>query len=127
MTATVSNPLDYTTPIWGVSDKTEPVFSTLFADGYDAAVIIQDYPAAGLDESKPFYRNDSISFLNAAATVGLPAAVCSTIAENLDAETRAFLVAKNVAPMQGIGDCVRAIAAAARYGATRQRLLDNPE
>ena len=126
LTATVSNPLDYTTPIWGVPDKTEPVFSTLFADGYDAAVIIQDYPAAGLDESKPFYRNDSISFLNAAAAVGLPAAVCSTIAENLDAETRAFLVAKNVAPMQGIGDCVRAIAAAARYGATRQRLLANP-
>jgi acyl-CoA synthetase (NDP forming) len=126
LTATVSNPLDYTTPIWGVPDKTEPVFSTLFADGYDAAVIIQDYPAAGLDESKPFYRNDSISFLNAAAAVGLPAAVCSTIAENLDAETRAFLVAKNVAPMQGIGDCVRAIAAAARYGAARQRLLADP-
>ena len=126
LTATVSNPLDYTTPIWGVPDKTELVFSTLFADGYDAAVIIQDYPAAGLDESKPFYRNDSISFLNAAAAVGLPAAVCSTIAENLDAETRAFLVAKNVAPMQGIGDCVRAIAAAARYGAARQRLLADP-
>ena len=124
LTATVSNPLDYTTPIWGVPDKTEPVFSTLFADGYDAAVIIQDYPAAGLDESKPFYRNDSISFLNAAA--GLPAAVCSTIAENLDVETRAFLVAKNVAPMQGIGDCVRAIAAAARYGAARRRLLADP-
>ena len=126
LTATVSNPLDYTTPIWGVPDKTEPVFSTLFADGYDAAVIIQDYPAAGLDESKPFYRNDSISFLNAAAAAGLPAAVCSTIAENLDVETRAFLVAKNVAPMQGIGDCVRAIAAAARYGAARRRLLADP-
>jgi acyl-CoA synthetase (NDP forming) len=123
LTATVSNPLDYTTPIWGVPDRTGPVFSTLFADGYDAAVIIQDYPAAGLDESKPFYRNDSISFLTAAAAAGLPAAVCSTIAENLDAETRDFLVARGVAPMQGIGDCVRAIAAAAAYGAARRRLL----
>ena len=125
LTATVSNPLDYTTPIWGVPDRTEPVFSTLFADGYDAAVIIQDYPAAGLDESKPFYRNDSISFLNAAAAAGLPAAVCSTIAENLDAETRNFLVARGVAPMQGIGDCVRAIAAAAAYGVARRQLLAN--
>ena len=26
LTATVSNPLDYTTPIWGVPDRTRPVF-----------------------------------------------------------------------------------------------------
>ena len=50
LTATVSNPLYYTTPIWGRAGPTAR-FSTLFADAHDAAVIIQDYPAAGLDES----------------------------------------------------------------------------
>jgi len=126
LTATVSNPLDYTTPIWGMPEKTEPVFSAMFADGYDAAVIIQDYPAAGLDESKPFYRHDSISFIKATKSHGLPGAVCSTIAENLDAETRDFLIEHGIAPMQGIGDCLKAIAAATRYGRKRQEILAAP-
>ena len=118
-TATVSNPLDYTTPIWGIPEKTRPVFDTLFTQGHDAAVIVQDYPAPGLDESKPWYRNDTLSFIAAAKAQGLPAAVCSTIPENLDAETRNFLVAEGVAPMQGIEECMAAIAAAAWHGARR--------
>jgi acyl-CoA synthetase (NDP forming) len=121
-TATVSNPLDYTTPIWGIPEKTRPVFDTLFAQGHDAAVIVQDYPAPGLDESKPWYRNDTLSFIAAVKAQGLPAAVCSTIPENLDAETRSFLVAESVAPMQGIEECMTAIAAAAWHGARRAEI-----
>lgn len=123
-TATVSNPLDYTTPIWGIPEKTRPVFDTLFAQGHDATVIVQDYPAPGLDESKPWYRNDTLSFIAAAKARGLPAAVCSTIPENLDAETRSFLVAEGVAPMQGIEECMTAIAAAAWHGARRAEIAD---
>lgn len=125
-TATVSNPLDYTTPIWGIPDKTRPVFETLFADGHDAAVIVQDYPAPGLDESKIYYRNDTLSFIAAAKQQGLAAAVCSTIAENLDAETRGFLVSQGVAPMQGIEDCMMAIAASAWHGERRAEIAANP-
>lgn len=121
-TATVSNPLDYTTPIWGIPEKTRPVFDTLFAQGHDAAVIVQDYPAPGLDESKPYYRNDTLSFIAAATERKLPAAVCSTIPENLDAETRSFLVAQGVAPMQGIEECMAAIAAAAWHGERRAEI-----
>lgn len=121
-TATVSNPLDYTTPIWGIPEKTRPVFDTLFAQGHDAAVIVQDYPAPGLDESKPYYRNDTLSFIAAAAGQKLPAAVCSTIPENLDTETRSFLVAQGVAPMQGIEECMAAIAAAAWHGERRAEI-----
>lgn len=123
-TATVSNPLDYTTPIWGIPEKTRPVFDTLFAQGHDAALIVQDYPAPGLDESKPWYRNDTLSFIAAAKAQGLPAAVCSTIPENLDAETRSFLVAEGVAPMQGIEECMTAIAAAAWHDARRAEIAD---
>lgn len=122
-TATVSNPLDYTTPIWGIPEKTRPVFDTLFAQGHDAAVIVQDYPAPGLDESKPWYRNDTLSFIAAAKHQNLPAAVCSTIPENLDDETRGFLVAQGIAPMQGIEECMTAIAAAAWHGARRADIL----
>jgi acyl-CoA synthetase (NDP forming) len=125
-TATVSNPLDYTTPIWGIPEKTRPVFDTLLAQGHDAAVIVQDYPAPGLDESKPYYRNDTLSFIAAAAQQKLPAAVCSTIPENLDAETRSFLVARGVAPMQGIEECMAAIAAAAWHGERRAEIATAP-
>ena len=123
-TATVSNPLDYTTPIWGIPERTRPVFDTLFAQGHDAAVIVQDYPAPGLDESKPWYRNDTLSFVAAAKAQGLPAAVCSTIPENLDAETRSFLIAEGVAPMQGIEECMAAIAAATWHGNRRAEIAD---
>ena len=125
-TATVSNPLDYTTPIWGMPEKTEPVFDTLFAQGHDVAVIVQDYPAPGLDESKQHYRNDTLSFIAAASRHTLAAAVCSTIPENLDRETRDFLVAQGVAPMQCIEHCMAAIAAGAWHGERRADIAAHP-
>lgn len=125
-TATVSNPLDYTTPIWGIPEKTQPVFETLFAQGHDAAVIVQDYPAPGLDESKPYYRNDTLSFIAAAKAQGLAAAVCSTLPENLDQETRDFLVSQGVAPMQDIEACMRALAGAQWHGRRRGEIAAAP-
>jgi len=51
--ANVSNPLDYTTPIWGIPEKLIPVFDAALTDSYDTALIVQDYPLPGCDESKP--------------------------------------------------------------------------
>ncbi|MDG1236601.1 MAG: CoA-binding protein, partial [Amylibacter sp.] len=91
--ATVSNPLDYTTPIWGQPDKTYPVFSqAMDVMGAGSAVLVQDYPAKGLDDSKCYYQHDAAAFGKAAAERGLPAAICATIPENLDKDTRRFLI-----------------------------------
>jgi len=125
-TATVTNPLDYTTPIWGDYERTLPVFKCLLNDEYDSAVLVQDYPAAGLDESKPHYRADSDSFIKACRIANIPAAICSTLPENLDAETRSHVLQAGVAPMQGIETCMEAINAAANYGKRRAVLLANP-
>jgi acyl-CoA synthetase (NDP forming) len=125
-TATVTNPLDYTTPIWGDYERTLPVFKCLLEDGYDSAVLVQDYPSAGLDESKPNYRADSDSFIRACQTASIPAAICSTLPENLDAETRGHILQAGIAPMQGIETCMQAISAAAHYGKKRTALLANP-
>ncbi|MGI9464937.1 MAG: CoA-binding protein, partial [Aestuariivirgaceae bacterium] len=84
-TATVSNPLDYTTPIWGFPDKVTPVFNTMFEDAYDAAVLVQDYPLDGLNADKQSYLNDAGSFIEATGRAALPAAVISTLPENIDA------------------------------------------
>ena len=121
--ATVSNPLDYTTPIWGRPDLTYPVFAkAISAISADVAVLIQDYPSAGLDASKSFYQQDAASFIKAAKEQGLPAAICATFPENMDAETRQTLIAEGVAPMQGIHETLNAIQDAADWWQARERI-----
>ena len=121
-TATVSNPLDYTTPIWGQPERVRPVFDAVLRDPRDVAVIVQDYPLEGIDESKDSYLNDARSFIAATRAAGIPAAVCSTLPENIDRETREMLIAEGVAPMQGIREAIDAIAGAVWHGRRRERL-----
>ena len=125
-TATVSNPLDYTTPIWGLPERVRPVFETVLEDPFDVAVIVQDYPLEGLDESKDSYLNDAREFIAATRAAGVPAAVCSTLPENLDRATREMLIAQGVAPMQGIREALDAIAGAVWYGRRRKRIPCEP-
>lgn len=123
--ATVSNPLDYTTPIWGQGDLTYPVFvKAIAAVDADAAVLVQDYPAAGLDASKGYYQQDAAAFGRAAKEQGLPAAICATLPENMDVETRQFLIAEGLAPMQGIHETLNAIGQAATWAQSRARIVD---
>ncbi|MDA8740754.1 acetate--CoA ligase family protein [Rhodobacteraceae bacterium] len=125
--ATVSNPLDYTTPIWGQPKLTEPVFrAALEHNDVQAAVLVQDYPAEGLDESKVFYQNDALAFATAAKSLSIPAAICATIPENLDKATREFLIAQGVAPMQGIEETLNAVSSAAWWRFRCDQLRKNP-
>jgi acyl-CoA synthetase (NDP forming) len=122
--ATVSNPLDYTTPIWGDASKTGPVFaSAINGLQADSAVLVQDYPAAGLDESKPYYRADAGAFIAAAKARGIPAAICATLPENIDPETRDWLVAQGVAPMQGLTETLDAMRAAGLWAERRAQIM----
>ncbi|UXX83058.1 acetate--CoA ligase family protein [Roseovarius pelagicus] len=122
--ATVSNPLDYTTPIWGQQDKTGPVFDAAFAHiPVHAAVLVQDYPAPDLDESKQLYLNDGAAFADAARRAGLPAAICATIPENIGQEVRDHYVARGVAPMQGIHETLNAIRGASWWRRRQHEIL----
>lgn len=124
--ATLSNPLDYTTPIWGQPEKTKPVFvKALEMLRGDATILVQDYPAEGLDESLVFYRNDALAFADAAGDAGLPAAICATIPENMDRETRELLIARGVAPLQGIHEALNAVRDAAWWARRRDEILDD--
>lgn len=122
--ATVSNPLDYTTPIWGDPARTGPVFAEAMDQTAAAAtVLVQDYPAPGLDESLGFYRADAEAFIAAARARGLPAAVLATLHENMDPATREWLVAQGAAPLLGIAEGLGAIRNAVWWG-QRKRALD---
>lgn len=125
--ATVSNPLDYTTPIWGDPAKTGPVF----AEAIDqtraaAAVLVQDYPAPGLDESQTYYRNDASAFIAAAKARSLPAAILATLHENMDSATRDWLVAQGCAPLLGIAEGLGAIQSAICWGEKQRSLAQAP-
>jgi acyl-CoA synthetase (NDP forming) len=124
-TATVSNPLDYTTPIWGIPERVSPVFEALLTDPYDSAIFVQDYPPPELDESKPYYLSDAKSFIEASSKVRIPSAICSTLPENMDQSTREMLVENGIAPMQGIHEALNAISAAAWYFGLRETILKN--
>lgn len=121
--ATVSNPLDYTTPIWGQGDQTHPVFvKALTAIDAEAAILVQDYPAVGLDASKVYYQQDAAAFVRATQEHNLPAAICATLPENIDTQTREHLIAQGVAPMQGIHEALNAIQQAANWSQARTRI-----
>ena len=123
--ATLSNPLDYTTPIWGQPEKTRPVFQEAMNQGLvHSAILVQDYPAKGLDESLVYYRNDALAFAQAAADNNLPAAICSTIPENFDKETRDLLISLGISPMQGIHEALNAIKHATTWNKNRANILD---
>lgn len=122
--ATVTNPLDYTTPIWGQEELTRPVFSKAISAGVDAAILVQDYPAKGFDDFKDHYLADGNAFADAALEHNVPAAICSTLPENMDEETRAHFISRGIAPMQGINEALEAIAASVRWHKMRNRIID---
>ena len=124
-TATVSNPLDYTTPIWGIPKLVQPVFDAFFSDPADVGVLVQDYPLPGLDESVPFYRNDAQAFISAIKKTQIPGAVCSTLPENLDQKTREILIANKIAPMQGLDAALNSIAGTVWYNQRCKKIKAN--
>ncbi len=121
--ATVSNPLDYTTPLWGNRKIMPDVFASLVGDGYDAAIVIQDFPPPHIHADDSKYRSDAESFIEACAAQGIPAASCCDLPENIDRVTRELLIAGGVTPLQGFEAGLDALANACAYGVRRQRIL----
>ncbi len=121
--ATVSNPLDYNTAIWGNEQRVAAAHATFLEQGFDAAVLIQDYPPLNSDIDRVGNLADIRGFLTAARSAGVPAAVCSTIPECLTEDVRDLVIAHSAAPLQGIRDGLFAISAAAGYGARRRALI----
>jgi acyl-CoA synthetase (NDP forming) len=60
--------------------------------------------------------------MKACTSVGIPAAVCSDLPENIDSESREIMIAGGITPLQGLDSGLDAIANACRYGLARKRL-----
>ena len=120
--ATASNPLDYTTPLWGHEAELTELFGAVLADGHDAALLVQDYPHPNLECGKQEYLADARAFIAATRKAGIPAAVVSALPENIDRASREMMIAGGIAPLQGIKEAMIGVAGAAAYGERRARL-----
>lgn len=122
--ATLANPLDYTTPLWGHEEPLAKVFTAMAGDGYDAAIMVQDYPVPLDGASDAPYDADARAFARAVNEVGIPGAICSILPEDMSTRNRQAMIDGTVAPLQGIGDALGALGGAIRLGLRKGQIGD---
>jgi len=118
----VTNPLDYHTFIWGDETRLTGCFkAALGAEGqgagaspFDAALLVLDFPAEGLDRSRwwPTLR----AFSEACSATSTPGVVAASLAENLPEEARARAAKLGLAACGNIDTALLALDAAASWG-----------
>jgi len=113
---TVSNPLDYHTFIWGHQDRLHATYSAMLDCGFDLSLLVLDYPRG--DRCSTADWDGAVSaFVGAARVTGARTAILATLPENLPEATGDALLARSIAPLQGVDDAFTAIEAAAFIGA----------
>ena len=121
--ASTSNPLDYNTAIWGKAEELERCFSTVMRGAnYDTALLVLDFPR--LDTGVPAAWSEAAKAIaKVRQASGKTAIVASVFPELLPISVRDSLAASSVAPLQGIGDAMAALAAAVGYRQYRDNVL----
>ncbi|RCG24914.1 CoA-binding protein [Streptomyces diacarni] len=118
----VANPLDYHTYIWGDAEAQRACFTALQGSGFDVNLLLLDLPRD--DRCAPgLWTTTMDAYTAAAQQTGAPACVVSSLPEGLPEDVSDRLLARGVAPMHGMADCVRAIAGAGEIGRARRRHL----
>ena len=129
--ATVANPLDYTLGGWGRPDVQRVICEELAGGNVDVMIHMLEYPTLDTDGSgfDPDYRTcDYVidALIAARETSGKPVVAVSQMGENLPEHARDRLAANGVAPLQGHGDAMQAIAHGIWYGRQRKFILSQP-
>ena len=118
----ITNPLDYHTFIWGDQDRLAGCFgAALAADRaeagpapFDAALLVLDFPAEGLDRSR--WWPTLQAFGAACIASSTPGVVAVSLAENLSTEARARAAELGLAACGDIDTALSALEAAAAWG-----------
>ncbi len=121
---TVSNPFDYHTYIWGNLEEKTACFTRLMQGGYDATLLVLDYPKEQLGQA-PDWDIAVQAMISAQETSGNQAVIISTLPENLPAHARKTLIDNNVVPLQGLDNGLKAINSAAWIGKRWQEIKDS--
>ncbi|MEZ5831031.1 MAG: acetate--CoA ligase family protein [Dongiaceae bacterium] len=119
--ATVSNPLDYNTSLWGHEDLLLRCFSTVMRGDFDAGMLVIDFATDG-PETEAACLASVRALLKACHAHGKMPIVTSTLSELLPAAARVEVIAARGAPMQGLEEALNAFASVHRF-AQRKAML----
>lgn len=111
----VGNPLDYHTYIWGDLAAQTECFAALLSSGCDLHLLVLDLPREDRC-ARGEWHTTLDAWIAAHRRMPAPACVVSSLPEGLPEAVGERLLAEGIAPMQGLGDCLSAIRAAARAG-----------
>lgn len=120
-----ANPLDYHTYIWANVPALTRCFAAMRQAPIDASLLVLDFPNVAADGSgmtdslAPGWAESLDAYLAARGTGDMPAVLVSTLAELMPASAAERALAAGVAPMQGLADCLQALAAASFIGRRR--------
>ncbi|MDI3323954.1 acetate--CoA ligase family protein [Pontibacterium granulatum] len=120
--ASLSNPLDYNTSIWGNEEACTEVFGTLMEGDCDATILALDFPKEGLGDDHEWQVAVN-AMIAAHAQHHKTAAVICNLSELMPENARHRLVKAGIAPLQGLKDGVTALARFVKYGLRRQQIL----
>ena len=119
--ATVSNPLDYNTSLWGHEDLLVKCFSTVMRGDFDAGMLVIDFATDG-PETEAACMAGVRALLKACTMHGKMPIVTSTLSELLPAAARAEVIAAKGAPMQGLEEALNAFAAVHRFAQRKTKV-----
>jgi acetate---CoA ligase (ADP-forming) len=119
--ATISNPLDYNTSVWGDRAACAACFGTVLAGDFDFGLLVIDYPMAD-SVGQVAYNAVIDGLIDASEQTGKGVGLCSTLPELLPESVRQRVIEKGVPPIQGLDEALSAFAAAAALARRRQEL-----
>lgn len=113
----ITNPLDYHTFIWGNENELTTCFTEALTGPVDAAMLVLDFPKAGLDHTNwwPTLK----AFAAASRASGTPAVVTASLPENLPPAARDAALELGLAALTDIDSTLRCLDAAAWLGRHR--------
>lgn len=111
--ASVSNPLDYNTSLWGNREALTRCFSTVMQGDVDAGMLIIDYPPTDPVGQRDCDRSVDALLAACHAAGGKTALVASDLSELIPATARSRMIALGCAPLQGLESAIAAFGAAA--------------
>ncbi|MDX1541671.1 MAG: acetate--CoA ligase family protein, partial [Geminicoccaceae bacterium] len=121
----IANPLDYHTYIWGDGARMHRCFGAVAAAGFDATLLILDYPRGETNDIRP-WELAADAFIGAVRDVGARGVIVSSLPETLPSAAAERIAAAGLAPMQGLPGCLRALAAAGWLAGAWRQIGERP-
>ncbi len=120
--ATPCNPQDVTMGAWNDVDQQTAIYSTLLDEGYDLALMVQNYPREGMWDIAEYEAQ--VEALGAAcAGRGVAAMQLSPMVDCFPHTARAHTQSLGLAAMQGLEECIKALSHGLWWRERREALL----